>query len=72
VSNGSNNSYSITSSTRATKLSGRVMSIAFAVLSLITILWRVGKSRINLTQVPYQGSRQAVADVVAGRTLMTF
>jgi tripartite-type tricarboxylate transporter receptor subunit TctC len=27
---------------------------------------------IKLTQVPYQGSPQAVADVVAGRTLMTF
>jgi tripartite-type tricarboxylate transporter receptor subunit TctC len=27
---------------------------------------------IKLTQVPYQGSPQAVADVIAGRTLMTF
>ena len=27
---------------------------------------------VKLTQVPYQGSPQAVADVVAGRTLMTF
>ena len=27
---------------------------------------------IKLTQVPYQGSPQAVEDVVAGRTLMTF
>jgi tripartite-type tricarboxylate transporter receptor subunit TctC len=27
---------------------------------------------LKLTQVPYQGSPQAVADVVAGRTLMTF
>jgi tripartite-type tricarboxylate transporter receptor subunit TctC len=27
---------------------------------------------VKLTQVPYQGSPQAVADVIAGRTLMTF
>jgi len=30
------------------------------------------KAGIKLTQVPYQGSPQAVEDVVAGRTLMTF
>jgi len=30
------------------------------------------KAAIKLTQVPYQGSPQAVEDVVAGRTLMTF
>ena len=30
------------------------------------------KAGIKLTQVPYQGSPQAVQDVVAGRTLMTF
>jgi len=30
------------------------------------------KAGIKLTQVPYQGSPQAVADVIAGRTLMTF
>jgi tripartite-type tricarboxylate transporter receptor subunit TctC len=30
------------------------------------------RAGIKLTQVPYQGSPQAVADVVAGRTLMTF
>ena len=30
------------------------------------------KAGIKLTQMPYQGSPQAVEDVVAGRTLMTF
>ena len=30
------------------------------------------RAGIKLTQVPYQGSPQAVADVIAGRTLMTF
>ena len=30
------------------------------------------KASIQLTQVPYQGSPQAVEDVIAGRTLMTF
>ncbi|MGA7957587.1 MAG: tripartite tricarboxylate transporter substrate-binding protein, partial [Xanthobacteraceae bacterium] len=30
------------------------------------------KAGIKLTQIPYQGSPQAVEDVVAGRTLMTF
>ncbi len=30
------------------------------------------KAGIKLTQVPYQGSPQAVEDVVANRTLMTF
>jgi tripartite-type tricarboxylate transporter receptor subunit TctC len=30
------------------------------------------KAGIKLTQVPYQGSPEAVQDVVAGRTLMTF
>lgn len=30
------------------------------------------RAGVKLTQVPYQGSPQAVADVIAGRTLMTF
>jgi tripartite-type tricarboxylate transporter receptor subunit TctC len=30
------------------------------------------KAGLKLTQVPYQGSPQAVEDVIAGRTLMTF